>query len=122
MESPGIQEIKLGQERAVVVPLIIWKRLMILVEEMEDELIYDRLTAAPDEELIEHDDVCRILGLSPLRYLRTRAGMTQARLAEKTGISQSFIAKVENNRKKLSQGSKRKIASALKIKESELDY
>jgi len=122
MESSGIQEIKLGQERAVVVPLIIWKRLMILVEEMEDELIYDRLTAAPDEELIEHDDVCRILGLSPLRYLRTRAGMTQARLAEKTGISQSFIAKVENNRKKLSQGSKRKIASALKIKESELDY
>jgi len=122
MEASGIQEIKLGQERAVVVPLVIWKRLMVIVEEMEDELIYDTLTAAPDDKLIEHDDVCRILGLSPLRYLRTRAGMTQARLAEKTGISQSFIAKVENNRKKLSAGSKRKIASALKIKESELDY
>ena len=134
MASAKIQVIAIGEERAVIVPLKVWEELMerfeqiediaLLdrLEDLEDEALYDEAMADPDEELVKHDQVCRELGLCPLRYLRHQAGMTQTELARRTRLSQSFIARVESNDKRLSTTSRRKIARALKLPESKLFY
>ena len=122
MKGAKIQTIELGGERAVIVPLDAWTRLVERLEDLEDVALYDEAMAAPDEELVEHDQVCRELGLCPLRYLRHQAGMTQTELARRTHLSQSFIAKVEANEKRLSTSSRKKIARALKLPESKLIY
>ena len=109
-----------GDNLAVVVPLRTWKKLLELLEDLEDVALYDEAKADPDQELVEYTVVCRELGHSPLRYLRNLAGLTQEQLAKKTGLSQSFIARVEQDEKKLSESSKKKIARVLKIKPSEL--
>ena len=122
MAATQIQTIELGGERAVIVPLKVWEELMERFEQIEDIALLDSLEDDPDEETIEHDEVCRELGLCPLRYLRHRAGMTQTELARRTRLSQSFIARVESNAKRLSPTSRRKIARALKLPESKLIY
>jgi DNA-binding XRE family transcriptional regulator len=111
----GIEEITVGMQRAVIVPIETWKKLIERLEDLEDKRIYDEVVNDPDQDIIEHDELCRELGRSPLRYLRIRAGMTQTELARKAGVSQSLIAKVERNKKRLSDASRRKIAKALNI-------
>ena len=120
MQALKVQEIQLGKEKAVVVPLGTWLRLLEYLEELEDAQLYDEAMADPDQDLADHAELCRRIGRCPLRYLRGRAGLTQEQLAEKTGLSQSFIAKVERNQKRLSEASRRKVARMLSIDASEL--
>lgn len=122
MSATKIQEIRLGKERAVIVPLKAWENILERMEEMIDEALLDLADMDPDQETFEHDEVCRELGMCPLSYLRHLAGMTQTELARRTGLSQSFIAKVESNDKKMSPTSRKKIARALKLPESKLVY
>jgi transcriptional regulator with XRE-family HTH domain len=48
---------------------------------------------------IPHDDYLRLRTL--LRDTRKRAGLTQAQLAERLGVPQSLVAKVENGERRL---------------------
>ena len=114
MERLNIQEIQIGHEEAVIVSRKTWERLMERLEDLEDVKLYDQAKTRK-EKTIEHDQLCRELGLSPLRYLRNRAGLTQSQLARKTGLSQSYIAKVEANERKPSANARKKIARALGI-------
>ncbi|HUT54494.1 MAG TPA: helix-turn-helix transcriptional regulator [bacterium] len=116
------QEIRIGGEQAVVVPLAVWRRLMEEMEELQDIRAYDRAKADPDQKTIEHDELCRMLGRSPLRYLRGRQNLTQARLSKKTGLSQSYIAKLEAGERRPSKTALKKIAAALKIEPEKLIY
>jgi DNA-binding XRE family transcriptional regulator len=122
MQSKAIQEIRLGKERAVVVPLATWEEIMEKLEELEDEIYYALSKTDPDDDYVEFDELCRRFGRCPLRYLRRHAGVTQTELARCTGLSQSFIAKVESNDKKMSPSSRKKIARALKLPEDKLVY
>jgi DNA-binding XRE family transcriptional regulator len=120
MKGLKIQEIEIGTERAVVIPMKTWEIILEQIEELEDERLYDE-TAADKEETIDHAELCRRLGRSPLRYLRNRAGMTQTELAKRTDLTQSYIAKVEKNIKKLSESSREKICRALGVSIRELE-
>ena len=120
MQGLEVQQIEIGKERAVIVPERTWKRLLALLEEKEDLRLYDKVKARPEGSVIEHDELCRQLGRSPLRYLRGRAGLTQAELARRAGLTQSFIAKVEASEKKLSDRSRRKLARALNEPQTKL--
>jgi ribosome-binding protein aMBF1 (putative translation factor) len=120
MQGLKVQEIEIGKERAVIVPQRTWRRLLELLEDKEDVRLYDEAKAKPAGTTIEHDELLRRLGRSPLRYLRGRAGLTQAELAKKAGLTQSFIAKVEASEKKLSETSRRKLARALGVPEARL--
>ena len=122
MQGLKVQEIEIGKERAVIVPQRTWRRLLELLEDREDIRLYDEAKAKPAGSTVEHDELLRRLGRSPLRYLRGRAGLTQAELARKAGLTQSFIAKVEANEKKLSETSRRKLARALGVPEAKLSW
>jgi len=69
--------------------------------EKEDLRLYDKVKARPEGSVIEHDELCRQLGRSPFATSRT-SRLTQAELARRAGLTQSFIAKVEASEKKLS--------------------
>jgi DNA-binding XRE family transcriptional regulator len=124
MDPGGPQEIRIGGERAVVVPLETWKRALEELEELYDLRAYEqaraRMEGESEADWIEHDELCRLLGRSPLRYLRARAGINQSALAKKTGLSQSYLARVESGQRKLSLPAARKIARVLKVRAEEL--
>ena len=122
MERTKIQEIQVGEEQAVIVPLKTWKQMLEQLEDLEDVKLYDQIKARRDQKTIPYDEVCRQLALSPLRYLRNLAGMTQTRLARRTGLSQSYIAKVESSERRPSAQARRKIARALRIAPDKLVY
>lgn len=53
-------------------------------------------------------------GVGPLLHLaRTKAGLSQAELAERTGLSLSLISKVENGKRDLGQSSLAKLVGVL---------
>lgn len=59
------------------------------------------------------------LGLA-IRELRVETGMTQARLAEKTGHSVSYVSELENGKRNPTWTVLTEIAQALRVKLSEL--
>jgi DNA-binding XRE family transcriptional regulator len=61
----------------------------------------------------EMDDL--LAAKTPLAFYRKRAGLTQARLAERTGIAQGFLSEIESGRKSGDVQTLRKIADLLKI-------
>lgn len=56
-----------------------------------------------------------------IREFRTRAGLTQEKLAERAGLPQSHISKLENRKHSPSHLTIQKIAKALGVKVSQLD-
>jgi len=64
-------------------------------------------------------DLLKRLG-NRIRYLRNRAGVTQAQLAERVDISPEFMSRVERGLKAPSLDSANKIADALGITLSDL--
>jgi transcriptional regulator with XRE-family HTH domain len=55
-----------------------------------------------------------------VRKLRQARGMTQEQLAEKTGVTREYIARLEAGRYDPSLSTIEKLAKALKVKASEL--
>lgn len=68
-----------------------------------------------DEEL---DDF--FAAKTPLAFWRRRAGLTQARLAEAVGISQAFLAQIENGARTGTVGQYKKLAAALSVRIEDL--
>jgi DNA-binding XRE family transcriptional regulator len=61
----------------------------------------------------EMDDL--LAAKTPLAFYRKRAGLTQARLAERAGIAQGFLSEIEAGRKSGDVQTLRKLADLLKI-------
>ena len=59
-------------------------------------------------------DVLKIIGENTRKY-RTRAGLTQAQLAEKVGVGTAFISRVELGQKRMRIETMLLVASALHI-------
>jgi transcriptional regulator with XRE-family HTH domain len=58
--------------------------------------------------------------LPGLRYCRERALLTQADLAERSGVAEVTINRLENNRHEARISTVRKLAEALRVEASEL--
>ena len=86
---------------------------------MADLQTYDRAKAAlaaGEDELIPECCAKRLLdGESPLRVYRDLRSLTQAALAEKTGVNRVSIAEIETGRKQGSVSSLRALADALGV-------
>lgn len=57
-----------------------------------DEIIPD----TPDTRLVEKQELFRVALTQAMRNLRKKVGLTQAELAEKMGVGQSWVSKLES--------------------------
>ena len=55
-----------------------------------------------------------------LKTLRERRGMTQEQLAEKSGVSRTYLARLETGRQDPTLSTLEKLAKALKVKVAKL--
>lgn len=103
----------------VTIPREEYDRLQAAAEDLADLQSYDRAKAAlaaGEEELVPSDFVNRLLnGENALRVYRDLRGLTQAALAEKSGVNRVTVAEIETGRKQGSITTLRALASALDV-------
>lgn len=103
----------------VTIPREEYDRLQAAAEDLADLQSYDRAKAAlaaGEEELVPSDFVNRLLnGENTLRVYRDLRGLTQAALAEKSGVNRVTVAEIETGRKQGSVTTLRALANALDI-------
>ncbi len=69
-----------------------------------------------DEETVPHELVKRLMaGEHPMKVYREHRGLTQAALAERTGLSAMYLSQIETGRRGGSTKTLRKIARALNV-------
>ena len=108
-----------GQAEYAVVPIREWKRIVALAEDSMDvqaaEAAAEELRAGEDE--IVPAEVARrlIQGESPVAVWRGHRGLTQQRLADATGVTNSYISQIESGTKTGLLDTLRRIAAALRI-------
>lgn len=103
----------------VTIPREEYDRLQAAAEDLADLQSYDRAKAAlaaGEEELVPLDFVNRLLnGENTLRVYRDLRSLTQAALAEKSGVNRVTVAEIETGRKQGSVTTLRALASALNV-------
>lgn len=103
----------------ITIPLDQYKALMTAADDLDDLRAFDRVKAAlasGEEELLPADYVRRIIaGEPPLRVWRDYRGLTQAALAEASGVNRVQIANIESGEKAGSVATIKKLADALHI-------
>lgn len=96
-----------------------YDRLRHAAEDLSDLRAYDRAKAAlasGADELIPAEFAKRLIdGESPVRVYRKLRGLTQARLAEMSGVNRVQIADIEAGRKNGSVETVRKLAGVLGV-------
>lgn len=112
-------------EEMVILPRAEYERLADHTESAEDaariETIRARM-ASGDEELIPSDLVDRLLSGTehPLKVWREHRGLSQAKLADGTGVKQPTISEIERGRASGSVTTLRALARALGLKIEDL--
>ena len=103
----------------VTIPREEYDRLQAAAEDLADLQSYDRTKsalAAGEEELVPSDFVNRLLNSeNALRVYRDLRGLTQAALAEKSGVNRVTVAEIETGRKQGSITTLRALASTLDV-------
>jgi DNA-binding XRE family transcriptional regulator len=103
----------------VTIPRAEYDRLRAAAEDLADLQAYDRAQAAlatGEDELIPAEYANRLLnGDSPLRVYRDLRCLTQAALAERSGVNRVTVAEIETGRKRGSVATLRKLADALGV-------
>lgn len=109
-------------ERLVVLPIEEYEALRALAEEAEDaadstlaELLHKDLEEGRDELLPEEVSSFLLSGDSLVKAIRRWRGMTQADVAEKTGLGQGYISEIETREKKGTDETLTRIAAALDV-------
>jgi DNA-binding XRE family transcriptional regulator len=104
-------------DEMVILPRAEYDRLVAAHDMSVDVAIYDRFyerLARGEEELIPSDIVDRLLdGENKVKVWRGHRGLTARELAEKTGLSASYISEIESGRKEGSISAMKKIAEVL---------
>ncbi len=109
---------KNGKPEWAIIPYEEYRRLLEKAEMLQDIQAYDEAKAsvARGEELIPAEVTYAILdGENPIRVWRKYRGMTQQQVAEKAGISKSYLSQLESGQRKGSTEVLRAIASALHV-------
>lgn len=108
-----------GGERMVVLPEAEYIALVERLEDAEDiasaNAILERI-ARGEEELVPAHVVDRLIdGDSPITVWREHRGMTISALAEKAGLSQSYLSQIESGKREGRVGVLMGLARALSV-------
>jgi len=110
-----IEEIKKGGKTFVVIPKNIYENLVEDAEMLDDIRLYDEAEKEGREyypsELVDK----LIAGENRVKIFRQYRGMTQAQLAENSGVRREMIAMIETGSKTGSVATLKKLATALKV-------
>lgn len=106
-------------ERMVVLPERDYVDLIERLEDAEDlasaQAVLDRI-ARGDEELVPSHVVERLIaGDNPVRVWREHRGMTISALAEKAGLSQSYLSQIESGKREGRVGVLQRLAAVLSV-------
>ena len=106
-------------ERMIVLPEADYLELVERLEDAEDiasaNVILERI-ARGEEELIPSAVVKRLIGSeNPITVWREHRGMTISALAEKAGLSQSYLSQIEAGKREGRIGVLSKVARALSV-------
>ena len=102
-------------KKSVSVPLKTVKQMLKAYEDMLDILAFDEAKKR-DEEYFPKELVDRLItGESRLRIYREYRGLTQAALADASGVSRDMIAMIETGKKIGSVATLKKLARALEV-------
>ena len=93
-----------GKAEFAVVPIEEYNRLLLMAEDFDDLVAYDKATAglgSGEDETIPAEIVARLVAGDehPLKVWREFCGMTQAGLAEQAGVSQGQVALIEGGKR-----------------------
>lgn len=103
----------------VSIPLSEYQRLLAAAEALSDLASYDAAKARlarGEDELLPAPFADRLFdGESPLRVWREVRGLTQAALAQASGVNRVQIAEIESGRKSGSVATLQKLAQALRL-------
>lgn len=106
-------------ERMVVLPEADYAALIERLEDAEDiasaTAVLERIKQG-EEELVPADVVERLLGNeSPITIWREHRGLTISALAEKAGLSQSYLSQIESGKREGKVGVLASLARALSV-------
>ncbi|TXL66076.1 helix-turn-helix domain-containing protein [Zeimonas arvi] len=106
-----------GQPAFAVVPIEIWERVRVLVEDLDDVATFDAALSAHDEFRIPFAVVKAEFeeGLHPVRASREHRRLTQDRLAQRARISKAYLSQIEGGKRAGSTATLRKLAGALQV-------
>lgn len=103
----------------VSIPVSEYRRLLAAAEALSDLAAYDAAKARlarGEDELLPATFADRLLdGESPLRVWREVRGLTQAALAQASGVNRVQIAEMESGRKSGSVATLQRLAAALGV-------
>lgn len=104
-------------DEMVILPKAEYDRLVAAKDMAVDVAIFDRFydkLARGEEELVPSEIVDRLLdGENKVKVWRSHRGLTARELAEKSGLSASYISEIESGRKEGSISAMKKIAGVL---------
>jgi DNA-binding XRE family transcriptional regulator len=108
-----------SNRKFVILPYKIFERLSEDAEMLADIEAYDRAKqriASGEDELIPFSIITRRLdGENEVKIWREYRKLTQAKLAQASGVSREMIAAIETGHKKGSTATLKKLARALKV-------
>jgi len=103
----------------ITIPVEEYRALKLAAEDLDELTAFDRVKAAlaaGDDETIPAEAVKRMLeGESPLRVFRELRALTQAALADKSGVNRVQISNIEDGSRRGSVDTLRKLADALGV-------
>ncbi len=113
----GIQFIERnGRREYAVVPMPLFTRMAALLEELDDEALYDKAKTADDGFRVPGEVVNAILnGAHPVKAWREHGDLTQDALAAKAGISTAYLCQIETGKRQGAVKTLKALAKALGV-------
>jgi DNA-binding XRE family transcriptional regulator len=120
MISPQIIE-RDGEREFAVIPIAEWRRIEAMIEELEDIRDFDAALAKPDRRVIPFEVTSAILdGASAIGAWREHRGLSQSDLAQAAGMSAPQLAEVEDDPRRATPATLRRVARALRAQVDDL--
>lgn len=113
----GIQFIERdGQREYAVIPMHLYRRIAPMLEDLDDEAVYDRAKVADDGFRIPAAVVQTSAGgASPVKAWREHRQLTQEALAAAAGISKAYLSQIETGKRHGAVKTLRALAAALGV-------
>lgn len=105
-----------GRREYAVVPMPLFTRMAALLEELDDEALYDKAKAADDGFRVPAEVAHAILGgAHPVKAWREHRTLTQEVLAAQAGISTAYLCQIETGKRQGAVKTLKRLATALGV-------